>query len=382
LSNRFSKIKDLSSIGIADVIGSGISSVFWFYLATLIEPEAYGELNYLISIARIASTISLLGATQSLLVYSAKNVRIHATLYSISLIIGVISSIIVVIIVGDFAISILVIGYMIFAIAYSDLLGKKYFKTYTKYILVQKILMISLGIGFYFIFGINGIILGIGISFFIGILRIIYGFRDTKIDFRLFKKKFSFISFNYMNSVTYMLHGSLDKIIIGPLFGFVLLGNYSLGLQFLSILLVLPIIVGKYIIPTESSGTENKKIKKIIILFSIVIGILGFLIGPDIGSFLFPKFLEIDSILRIVSLAVIPSTISITYSSKFLSYEKSNYMLFIAIIRTTIMILSIIILGNLYGIQGLVVGIVLSDMGAAIFSVIMAKRIKINDSRK
>lgn len=379
---RFSKIKDLSSIGVADVIGSGISSVFWFYLATLIEPEAYGELNYLLSIARIASTIALLGATQSLLVYSAKNVRIHSTLYTLNLIIGVISSIIVVLIVRDFTVGLLVMGYMIFAIAYSDVLGKKYFKTYTKYILVQKTLMISLGIGFYFIFGINGIILGISISFFVGILRIIHGFRETKIDFKLFKKKFGFISFNYMNSLTNMLHGSVDKIIIAPLFGFGLLGNYSLGIQFLSILLVLPVIVGKYIIPVESSGTENKKLKKIIILFSVIIGILGVLIGPDIGSFLFPKFLEIGSIIRIISLAVIPSTISITYSSKFLSYEKSNYMLFLAIIRTTIMILSIFVLGNLYGIQGIVAGIVLSETGAAIFSIIIARKIKTNISKK
>ena len=89
MSNRFGKIKDLSSISIADIVGSAISALFWFYLATLIEPEKYGEITFLLSIASIASTVALLGAAQSLLVYSAKDVKIHSTLYVLNLIIGV-----------------------------------------------------------------------------------------------------------------------------------------------------------------------------------------------------------------------------------------------------------------------------------------------------
>ena len=377
MSTRFNKIKELSSIGIADITGSIISALFWFYLATLIGPEAYGEIHYFISIAAVASTISLLGATQTLLVYSAKKVKIHSTLYSLNLIIGVVSATIVAFIVKDLSVGLLVIGYMVFAIAWSDVLGKKYYKTYTKYILVQKILMVSLTIGFFFILGKDGIILGMAISFLLGFLRIFRGFRETKIDLKLFKKKFSFISYNFIHSLTWTL-GSMDKLIIAPLFGFVVVGNYALGMQFLSLLMILPVIVGKYLIPQESSGEENKKLKKIIIFISIGIGGLGVLIGPEIASFLFPKYSELDSIIRIMSLGVIPATITLTYSAKFLGNEKGNYGLFLGITKISIMIISIIILGQLYGIEGIAVGIVLSETSVAVFSAMLAKKMELS----
>lgn len=375
MSNRFDKIKDLSSIGIADVIGSAISALFWFYLATLIEPNTYGEIHYLLSIASIASTVSLLGATQSLLVFSAKNVQIQATLYLLNLIIGTISAIIISFIVKDPSVGLIVIGYLVFSLAYSDVLGKKYFKTYTKYILIQKILMVSLSIGFFFLFGKEAIIIGMAISFFIGIVRIIHGFRETKIDFQLFRKKFKFISFNYANSVTGVLWGSLDKIIIAPMFGFALLGNYSLGMQFFALLLILPAIVGKYLIPQESSGQENKKLKKIIILTSVGISLLGTFFGPEIVSLVFPKFLEAGSIIRIISLGVVPTTIIMTYRSKFLANEKGNYILISGIIRTGTMILSIAVFGSIFGIEGIAVGIVLSAISAMIYSIIVGEKL-------
>jgi len=185
MSGRFRKIKDISLIGSADIIGSAISAGFWFYLATLIDPEVYGEISYLLSIAQIASALSLLGATNTLPVYSAKNVKIHATLYLLTLSIGVISAIIVYFIVDNFATSILVLGYLVFAIGYSDLLGKKYFKSYVRFIIIQKILMVSLALGFFTQLGKDGIILGMAIAHLIGIIRIIYGFIETRIDFKL-----------------------------------------------------------------------------------------------------------------------------------------------------------------------------------------------------
>ena len=88
------KLKDLGSIGIADISASGISALFWFYLANLLGPEEYGELTFFISIASLTSTISLLGAVHTNMVYTAKKIQIQSTLYLITLSTGVISSII------------------------------------------------------------------------------------------------------------------------------------------------------------------------------------------------------------------------------------------------------------------------------------------------
>ena len=39
------------SVGFADVLGAGIASVFWLYIASVIEPGEFGEIHYFLAIA-------------------------------------------------------------------------------------------------------------------------------------------------------------------------------------------------------------------------------------------------------------------------------------------------------------------------------------------
>ena len=70
----FSGLKDLTSLGVSNIISSGISAIFWFYLAGLLGEENYGEISYLIAIAVIAGVFSSIGSGYTTTVYSAKNV--------------------------------------------------------------------------------------------------------------------------------------------------------------------------------------------------------------------------------------------------------------------------------------------------------------------
>ena len=46
----FSKnLKNISTIGVADITTNGIGGFFWFYLATLVLPTEFGEIHYFIS---------------------------------------------------------------------------------------------------------------------------------------------------------------------------------------------------------------------------------------------------------------------------------------------------------------------------------------------
>ena len=56
----------LIPIGIGDLLGSGLSAFFWFYIAAVLTPESYGEIHYLISIAGIAQLFSLVGNSSAL----------------------------------------------------------------------------------------------------------------------------------------------------------------------------------------------------------------------------------------------------------------------------------------------------------------------------
>ena len=48
-------IKNLSVLGVADLGTAVIGGGFWLVIATLIEPEEYGEINYLLSIRLLIS---------------------------------------------------------------------------------------------------------------------------------------------------------------------------------------------------------------------------------------------------------------------------------------------------------------------------------------
>ena len=370
-SNNFkdnqSRYRSVTVIGLADTIGSVIAAIFWFYIATLLTPEQYGELFFVLGIAGTASLISIFGTENTLTVYVAKNVKIQATLYFLSLIIGIISSLIIIIFFYRIDATLVLIGYIINSLAIGSLLGKKQFSSYAKYILIQKILTLVLGLTFYYAFGVDGILYALALSYSFFIIRIYKEFRSSKIDFSLLRSRFGFVTNNYLYNLSGGLIGNLDKLIIGPIMGFAILGNYSLAMQILSLMMILPHIVFKYTLTHDASGSQNLKIKKITILASIGIVFLGITVLPHIIPILFPKYIDVIDAIRIMSLAVIPYTLTLLFSSKLLGLEKSKSVLIEKIITLCIMIAGIVILGPLYGIIGISVAFVLALSLGAIF---------------
>jgi len=370
MGNKKELLSNLSSIGIADVSAKGISAIFWFYIASILGPEGYGEISFFLSVAIIASNIALLGAVNTITVYTAKNVKIQSAFYVLTLISGSITSIIVFFIFYNVGTSFLILGYVIFGLVTSELLGYKLYKNYSKHIIMQRGLMVVLSIGLFYIFGQDGILVGIALSFSPFINGIIKGFKKIKINFNLIKERANFIKNSYFQTLAATLNNTIDKIIIAPLFGYAILGNYSLGLQFLTILLIIPLTVSRYIIPQDSSGKENKKLKKITILTAVGLSILGFMIGPIALTFIFPEFGESESIIRILSLSIVPYTVGLMYHSKFLGQEKSRKVLISSVIWIVSQILGIVILGSIYETDGIAGALVLGATASAIYVVI------------
>jgi len=362
----FDKIKNISGlrgvsiIGSSDIASSVIGAIFWLYLASLLGAENYGQLSYFLSIASIASTVSLLGTENAISVYIAKKIKLEATIFLIPIIAGSIASIILYFAFSDLGVTVYVLGAVIFGLASSEILAKGLFKAYSKYLLLTKILMVTLSIGLYHIIGLEGVLIGVGLAFFVYLVRIYKGFRDTKIDFSLIKPRAGFLVNSYALQLVNSFNGSLDKIIIAPLLGFALLGNYSLGVQFLSILHILPGIVYKYILPQDASGKPNKKLKQLTVISSIGIAILGIVLGPIVIPLFLPQYVEAITVIQIMSVSVIPSTINLMYTSKLLGNEKTKFLLMGSGIYLIILISGIIILGLTYGINGMAVAIIIS----------------------
>lgn len=376
IKNRIYRSRNLTILGISDIIVKGISAVFWFYFAAELGAESYGQLSYFISIASIASTISLIGSSDTLTVYVAKNIKLQATIYFITLIFGVLTSITLFLIFENIGLSVFVIGHIIFTISSSVMLGSKRYATYAKYLISQNITMVGLSIGFYFLIGWEGVILGIGLSYFPFSIWTYKGFKESKINFTLFRSKFEFLINNYVNSLAVVFSGNIDRLIIFPMLGFTLLGNYALGLQLLAVLSIIPANVFRYILPQDASGRNIEKLRQVTILFSVVLAVAGFFISPLIIPNFFPKFTEVTQIIQIVTISIIPTTITSMYTSKLLGNEKSRVVLIGSLIFIFTQSIGIIFLGEILGITGAAISLVVASIIQSFFIFSMSRKIK------
>ena len=377
---KTNSLKSISQIGISDIIGSGIVAFFWFYLATLLDAEAYGELHYFIAIAGLAYIISMLGTRDVITVYVSKKIKIAPVLFLLSLSAGIVTAIVIFGIFYRIDTAFLVLAFIINDLSIGYILGQKLFNSYAKYILTQKILTLVLGLGFYYIFGIEGIIFALALSYIHFTIVIFRGFRESKTDFSLLSPRSRFIITNYSLSLFGGFRSNLDKIIIVPILGLTLLGNYALALQIWAVLILLSSTIFKYILTHDASGNPNKKLKIFTFFSSIVIAIFGITILPLIIPELFPKYTGTVDAIQIMSICVIPATVGQIYYSKLLGLEKSKTILIGRIISISSFLTGILLLGLTYGIIGVAVAFVLSSTLQAAFFAIddLLKRNKIS----
>ncbi len=361
------RFKGLTQISIANIAGSAILGIFWLFMARLMGTAHYGEVSYYIAIAGIGTIFSYLGSGTMLTIYTAKGVKIQATIYFISITCSVVAATIVFFIFHNIAISLFLIGNVIFGLATSEMLGSKLYKKYAINFILEKVLVVALSIPLYYLIGPNGVVYGIALSFFPSGYRIYQGFRETRIDFSLIKSRLGFLVNSYVLDITRTFSTTTDKLLVAPLFGFALLGNYQLGVQVLSILVTFPSIVFQYIVPHEASGNVNRKLKIASILFSVLLAILGVTLTPFILPILFPKFPEAIQLVQITSLTVIPIAISQTYISKFLAAEKSKIVLTGSAIFLAFQVTLIILLGKIFGINGVASSLVLAQSAETIY---------------
>jgi O-antigen/teichoic acid export membrane protein len=360
-------LKSLFTIGSANIVGTALSGIFWFVLATLINPDEYGVLNYFVGLASIAYGLSCFGTINTMTVYTAKKIDLQSTLFSISLIGGLISSIVLYVFFQRIDVLLLTFGYIISSMAIGIQFGNKSFSKYAKLLLIQKVLTLVLGLGFYFWLGIDGIIIALALTYVCYITIIIDGFKHSKLSFDLFKKKIKFIGNNYLIILTGVFREHTDKLIIVPILGFSYLGNYSLASQVIVVLMIIPSTVFKYILPFDSTGQSNRKIKSYTITTSVILATIGFFIIPTFIGEIFPKFEDVSESIRIMSISIIPLAISLILTSEFLGKEKSSHVLIGSIITLSTMISGILILGPIYEAIGIAYAFVISSISQCIF---------------
>ena len=347
-------------IGSADIIGNAISATFWLIVASLLSVKEYGEISYFVAIASLG-ICCVVGSPQALTVYSTRHQKIIPTLLLLTLIFTVIASLIAFLIVQRFEIITLIFSFIVLDVSLTLLLGKKLYSKYSKFLLTQKILQFAIGIGLSFSLGVNGVLIGITLANF-SLIPIFYKeLRRFKIDFSLLKPKKEFIINNSAVYIISVFRRDIDKIIVAPILGFTVLGNFALTLQFFTIMMILSSISYKYLLPKDVSGEKNAQLKKILIMVSILIALMGFFFSPYFIENFFAKFSESIIPLQIASFSVIPSTISVILFAKILALEKSRFLIIANSVQLCVILIGTIFLGILYGIIGVTIAFVLGN---------------------
>ena len=374
LIKRINGLKSISQIGAATAGGNAIAAFFWIYMADLMGQEDYGELGYLLSIAAIASTISIVGGQWTMSVYTAKGVRIESSLYFISIITSTVTAIVLYFLFENVGIGVYVIGVVIFNLFVAEILGKKRYKTYSKIFFLQKIILVILAILLYYILGAEGVLLAYGISFLVFTSRIISTLRNHEFNFGLLRQRFKFWMFNYIIQLSNSARAQIDILLIGPLFGFALVGNYFLGLQVVGLFLILPLIIFKYTLPQDSSGSSTKQIKIIAVVASIGFALLGIFVAPEVILFALPEYADTVELIPLLSLAIIPRTVTTMLMSGFLGKENNMHLLVGNLIAFSIVVLGILYLPEYFDIVGLAIAYVLSVTIQTIYLLIVYLR--------
>jgi len=365
IRNKLFAHKGLVLIGSADIIGSAISAIFWLLVASLLSVEEYGEISYFIAIASLG-ICCIVGSPQTLTVYSTKHPKIIPTLLLLTLIFAVIGSLIAFLIVQRFEIITLIFSFIVLEASLTLLLGKKLYSKYSKFLLTQKILQFVIGISLSFSLGLNGVLIGIALANF-SLIPIFYKeLRNYKIDLSLLKPKKEFIINNEIIYLISVFRRDIDKIIIVPILGFTVLGNFALTLQFFAIMMIISSISFEYLLPKDVGGEKNAKLKKFLILVSVLIALSGFFFSPYFIENFFTKFSESIIPIQIASFCVIPSTISMIFFSKILALEKSRFLIIANSVQLCVILIGTIYLGILYSIIGVTVAFVLGNTMYAI----------------
>ena len=354
-------LRNVATIGSSNIIGTAITSVFWISIAGLLGTESYGELSYFLAIIGISSIIATVGGGYTMQVYAAKGVKIESSLYFLGIIASTVVAIILFFMFENFGVSICVIGIVAFNLILFEILGKKLYKKYFKIFVGQKILFVLIAFTFYFVFGtVEVILIGYGVSLLLFSPIIYKSFKNNKVNFSLIRERIKFLSHNYIAELSATARNHVDKLIIAPLLGFSFLGNYFLGLQVLAIMLIIPGIVFKYTLPEDSTGKSTGKIKILTIIVSFFIMLLGIFVAPLVIPIVLPEYAATIDLIPILSLVIIPRTISVMITSSFLGKENSKYVVIGNIITFGVLVVSLFPLAELFEITGVAIAYVIA----------------------
>lgn len=334
-----------------------LGGVFWFVIARLLDVESYGQISYYISIGSILAVIGSLGLGTALTTFVAKGEKdfaLHAN--SLALLIGLVSGVLVSFI--DVSLGLFVAASIFFNMSVSYFLGRRRYQVYSGVALGARALQLVLSVALFVVLGFQGIILGYALAMLLFSFGFLYSLRRFRLKFEAVLNHKNFVAHTYGTNLLQVSSMYLDKIVIGSIFGFGLLGIYTISSQFLLLLATLPGALFQYLLPQNSAGLSTLKIKRTSLLGAFVLSIVGLLGAPIVISTFFPDYSDSIPLAQVMMLALVPYTFTVIARAEFFAKERSRNVLQGMSIFILGLVVVQITLGSLIGSVGLAFAIV------------------------
>jgi len=264
-------------------------------------------------------------------------------------------------------------GQAFFALMIAGINSQKRYGKLSGYRILRSIATIIFALILYQYLGITGIILGYFIATLFIVKEIHILLKGRKIDFSTLRTKLAFTTYSFINGLSNVFFYYGDKAIIGVIFGFSMLASYQLAGQYLLLLEGIPRSIMVYLVPQESEGHKNKKIKIFSLVVSILIAIVSILAIPIAVTEILPDYEDAIIPIQILSLSVIPLTLSAILQSEFLGKENSRAVLIGGILQSGLYLRFIPLLGIPFGLEGIAIGLLIAVTVRTIFNSLVVK---------
>ncbi|KUO42821.1 MAG: hypothetical protein APU95_02365 [Hadesarchaea archaeon YNP_N21] len=337
-----------------------IGAVFWFLMARILDPGAYGQVNWFVSIAMFASACCVLGWGTTITTYYPKERNDGLLCGATTLVL--IASLLVGIAIGALIgplVGLLIFGLSLFSITLSTELGKRSYRRYKWIQICAKLMVLPLTVWMYFWIGLLGVLIGYAVPFMIFGLSSLRYVRRTNPGMIEAREKFGFAVKAFGANIASSSTSWLDKILIGSFFGMAALGVYQLAYQIFMLLSMLPTILFSYLLPEKSAGTKTREVETLGVIAAVALSLSAAAVSPIIIPKVFPNFSGSVELIQVMSFGVVPFSIAAMKMSGLYAHEMPGAVLISYLIALAVGIAGIIVLGNYFGALGLAMSVVL-----------------------
>jgi O-antigen/teichoic acid export membrane protein len=359
--------KGLLYIGLGNLTGAIFTGGFWLLLATIQDPEEYGRTNYLVAIASLASFVALLGMNTTVTSVTAKGSKtISIQANQLTFISGFVLATLLSLL-SEWYLGLFVLGMVFWMMSSYEFLGKKNYKRYSLFIIGARFSQLVLSLALYYVLGIPGVVIGFIISFLLFSYPFLLSIRQFTLKFDEVRAhlRFSLHAYSFNMSNAFLMY--FDKLVIFPLFGYAVLGNYQISLQFLLFAGMIPVSLYQFVLSEESSGVSKAKLRLVGFGVSIILAAFLYTQSYWILENFFPNFKDSLEALRIISIGIIPMMFVWTTNSSFFSRGSSRYVAMGSGIYVSTQVALILLVGSRMGVSGLALAVDVALTAQAVF---------------